>query len=59
MRRKKIRTYVAHTLGLREEVAKEIFPKLTKEFDIVDPFASRRNVLKDLGSEEQIRKEKK
>jgi nucleoside 2-deoxyribosyltransferase len=44
-------------LGLREWVAEEIFPKIPFGFIVIDPFASRRKALKDLGSEEQIRKD--
>ena len=52
-----MRLYLAHTLGLRDWVAEEIFPKIPKEFEIVDPFASRRKTLDGMGdNEETIRK---
>jgi len=51
---KRLRLYVAHTLGLKDEVAENVFPKLIPYFDIVDPFRDRREAYKGK-SEEEIR----
>ena len=49
---KKPKIYVAHTLGIRDNVEKEYFPILNKYFTVIDPFESRRALFRGKNEEE-------
>ena len=50
----KPKLYVAHTLATRTWVHDEIFPKLEKHFEVIDPFRDRRKQYKGM-TEEKVR----
>jgi hypothetical protein len=54
MKERKRRIYIAHSLGLRKDVAGIVIPKMELYFEVENPFATRLNDFGDM-SEEEIR----
>lgn len=50
-----VKIYVAHSLELRDWVADEIFTRIPEDFEILDPFESRRDEMEGLDTDEEIR----